>query len=307
MPRCLHPIRTLSGNSFPCGKCHNCRTNKRQEWSLRLQAEYEQQEDKTQCYFTAFTYAPEHQHVGMFKNADGIEEAWHYFEKSDLQKLIKRVRKHYAPKTIRYFAIGEYGDPENKKLESQHLPHYHVLFYGVPDNLDSFRAFLDKTWHYGRTSADPMSDADIHYCTKDMMKLDEIYQYHFPDGDVRNPFHLMSRRPGIGAAYALANADFYRNDGTHLRNYMLKSRGRKFKLPRYFRNLVFDDQMKFELSLQPLDKTPAPLNLMASFDCFHNKIVWIDDYSIDDRLTQKRQLQNVHYSNNKRKDPGRNI
>ena len=48
-------------------------------------------------------------------------------DKDELQRFFKRLRKNYPPKTIKYFACGEYGDKKKRA-------HYHAIIFGVGNN-----------------------------------------------------------------------------------------------------------------------------------------------------------------------------
>ena len=62
------------------------------------------------CFIT-LTYAPEHCPKDMSLNYE------------DFQLFMKRLRKRYTGKTIRFYMAGEYG-------ESFDRPHYHACIFG---------------------------------------------------------------------------------------------------------------------------------------------------------------------------------
>lgn len=125
---------------IPCGKCLGCRLDKAAEWGTR--GLLESQNWKNNCFIT-LTYNPE-----SLKSPQ--------LEKSDIQKFLKRLRKHYhgiekreykgkEDKPIRYFYSGEYG-PEKLR------PHFHVgIFNWRPKDL--------KFWRYNQWN-DPMYLSD---------------------------------------------------------------------------------------------------------------------------------------------------
>lgn len=93
----------------PCGRCVGCRLERSRQWAMRLMHEKQMHQDS--CFIT-LTYDDEHVPFG------GTLEPEHF------TRFIKRLRKRFPPKSIRYFHCGEYGD-ESKR------PHYHAILFGV--------------------------------------------------------------------------------------------------------------------------------------------------------------------------------
>lgn len=93
---------------LPCGRCIGCRLMRSQHWATRIVHEASLHEDN--CFIT-LTYNPEN------LPPDGG------LIKSDFQKFMKRLRKVYSHKKIRFYHCGEYGDKNNR-------PHYHAILFG---------------------------------------------------------------------------------------------------------------------------------------------------------------------------------
>jgi hypothetical protein len=93
---------------IPCGQCVGCRLDRSKEWALRCMHEASLHEENS---FITLTYNAEH-----LPPDAGLR-------KKDVQKFFKRLRKAIAPKKIRYYYCGEYGDKNNR-------PHYHILLFG---------------------------------------------------------------------------------------------------------------------------------------------------------------------------------
>lgn len=118
---CLHRIHLPDRGAVPCGRCVNCRKNKRQSWVYRLQAEADE------CPFSLFvtlTYDDEHIPTAMigedlFKTTVGV------VSKRDIQLFMKRLRKKYDQYRLRYFLTSEYGSQGGR-------PHYHMILFGFP-------------------------------------------------------------------------------------------------------------------------------------------------------------------------------
>lgn len=143
--------------------------------------------------------------------------------KRDLQLFIKSLRERLAPRRIRYFGCGEYGE-ENLR------PHYHVIIFGfVPDDLRDrfwsgkswqyFSDFLAKIWQRGRVTVSELTYRAAFYTAKYMQKF-------ISDDFAVKPFLLMSRRPGIGTIALEDDCDFFRDQ--------LYLNGRCLNIPRPF-------------------------------------------------------------------------
>lgn len=152
---CLKPVRLTKnldprvyprGIEVPCGKCMNCRIQRRREWTLRLTHELEYYQKAT---FLTLTYSDEY----LPLNPLGPIPASGTLRKTDLQKFWKRLRKtlskgslhgkYYGPhpiRRIRYYACGEYGDKNDR-------PHYHAIVFGInPEGSD--KASVMDAWPY---------------------------------------------------------------------------------------------------------------------------------------------------------------
>lgn len=73
-----------------------------------------------------------------------------YVSKLDLQRFLKRFRKHLSKHTdekIRYYAVGEYGPVHFR-------PHYHIiLYFNKQKTLSVYKDCLRKAWKFGRIDA----------------------------------------------------------------------------------------------------------------------------------------------------------
>lgn len=204
-------IDKTEGLPFPCGQCLACRINKRRQWTLRLLLEY-LEHDK--AAFVTLTYAPEN----LPFSERSLESGQGVLCKRDVQLFLKRLRKHFSGRLIRYYLAGEYG-PNNT-----HRPHYHLILFGVSaEELDSDWFYfagksgplrqnyirdtlLYQLWnrfgtvHVGEVTSDSISYT-AGYVTSKIVKKDD------PDG--RTPeFSLMSRMPGLGLS-AIAEISRY--------------------------------------------------------------------------------------------------
>lgn len=212
---CLSPKRLISkGNIMvPCGKCLECRIKKSEEWAYRIT--YESSLYENNCIIT-LTY-----------NDDNLPPGASLCLR-DLQLFVKRLRKSIAPKKIRYFACGEYGDRKGR-------PHYHIIIFDFkPTDLYFFcrdkkntllyrSPSIEKLWTKGFTSI-----GDVNF---DSAKYVAIYMQKPLKGKKR-PFVVMSRRPGIGKDSI--NPQWLLSDKMYLQ-------GKYLRLPRYFLDVLEKD------------------------------------------------------------------
>lgn len=144
---------------IPCGKCTGCRLKYSAEWATLLMLEKLYYPDD-ECWFITLTYDDAHLKIPeeveyiegekheTFKN-DGTWSGSLYEE--DVQKFIKRLRKHFPEKEIKYFYCGEYGTSTLPDGRPSLRPHYHLILFGCPfDAKEMYSNHLDQTfnrWH----------------------------------------------------------------------------------------------------------------------------------------------------------------
>ena len=192
---------------------------------------------------------------------------------------MKRLRKHYTPKTIRFFHSGEYGAKTNR-------PHYHALLFGhdfEDKRLHQERkhgslytsVILSKIWGKGFCSIGEVNYKTAAYCARYSMKkvtgdiADEHYKRVNPEtGEIYNvtpEYATMSRRPGIGDEWLdKFFSDVYPDDFVIIE-------GKKLKPPDFYDTRLERDNYKmYEKMMRgrkaknrknPADKTPARLKV----------------------------------------------
>lgn len=157
---------------FGCGQCTPCRINRRRLWTGRMLLEY--LEHPTSAFLT-LTYNNEYLPEDLC------------LQKRDVQNFLKRIREQIAPRKIRYYAAGEYGD-ENLR------PHYHLIVYGLsPLEVK----LVEKCWTYGFVKIGTVTPQSISYVSGYITKLQKN---HIILRELnRSPeFSLMSKDPGLG-------------------------------------------------------------------------------------------------------------
>lgn len=242
---CFHPTVLTDQKdrgktvSVPCGKCLACLGKLRKEWSFRIQQELK---GAASAHFITLTYSDEHNTGSLCKR--------------DIQLFLKRLRKHfnivlsddlpsyYTPIStgqslafkspqIRYYCVGEYGTKTFR-------PHYHLILFNLcTKNLE---LLITKTWDKGIVHVGTVTPSSIAYVTKYVITRDE---YHWEQE--QKPFALMSRRPGIGANYLATMRDYHKEG---FKNHVTLPGGEKQKLPRYYKDKIFNKHEKAYLSAQ---------------------------------------------------------
>lgn len=215
-----------------CGQCIGCRLDRSRAWALRCVHEAQQHEQNS---FLTLTYRDEDlPHGGTLV-------------KDHVQRFMKRLRKSIAPKKVRYYLVGEYGEKFSR-------PHYHVLLFGHRfDDCELWSVSkkgerlyqsekLNRLWGYGYCLSGDVTFESAAYCARYCLKKinGERQAEHYwrvcertgEAHEVVPEFVTMSRRPGIGKTwFDLYKSDVYPHD-TVVHN------GKKFRPPRYYDKLL---------------------------------------------------------------------
>lgn len=188
-------------------------------------------------YFVTLTYSPEH-----------LPSSGHV-EKRDCQLFIKRFRKYFAqrPDTasfrFKYFLVSEYGETFGR-------PHYHMLIFGNSSQRSHIVQALKECWKLCDpemfdfpSAVAPITPASINYVCKYTLNNLVIDDYD------KRTFLLCSK--GIGRDFLTPlMLDYLRKriDGLAMVN------GVRMPLPRYYRDEVYDDDMKFQMRIKQLEQ-----------------------------------------------------
>jgi hypothetical protein len=184
---------------LPCGRCIGCRLEKSRQWAVRMMHEASLYEEN--CFIT-LTYEK------MPPN-DSLN-------KKHFQDFMKRLRKAYGGRTIRYFHCGEYGENFGR-------PHYHAILFNLDFNDKKYWSIvngnkyytsekLNKIWGKGYCIIGSVSFDSAAYVARYVTKkiTGEAAFEHYTDFDretgeitrERDPeYATMSRRPGIGSVW----------------------------------------------------------------------------------------------------------
>ena len=245
---------TVKSLSLPCGQCVGCRLERSRQWAIRCMHEAQMH---TQNCFITLTYDDAHL---------PSDRSLHY---RDFQLFIKRLRKRYPGRRIRYYMAGEYGENFGR-------PHWHACIFGLDfddkklwkrtssNSLLYRSADLELLWPFGYSSIGDVTFESAAYVARYIMKkvtgknAAEHYQEIDPDtGEITNrtpEFTKMSLKPGIGYEwYKQYTADVYPHD-------YVVVRGKKVKPPKYYdKKYKIDNPYEFDELLYIREKS-AKLN-----------------------------------------------
>lgn len=191
------------GSAYGCGQCLPCRYNKRRIWSHRIMLE-------SLCHthnsFVTLTYNNESIPLVSSVATRAVHSS---LEPTHLRDFLKRLRYELEPLSVRFFAVGEYGDSSGRA-------HYHLCLFGYQTCLrlrtkrhfstgepDWFNCcpqcrLIGRKWGMGNVDLGELNPATAtytaEYTTKKMTKATD------PRLDGRHPeFSRQSLKPGIGA------------------------------------------------------------------------------------------------------------
>lgn len=185
----------------PCGQCRACRKLHATDWTTRIVHERSLWE---KAVFATLTYADE-----------ALPE-YNSLDSEEVRRFWKRLRKRIAPRRIKYYGCGEYGERNGR-------PHYHAIIFGVgPEE----REDLEACWPQGFVHCGVVSQASARYVCNYVGKsfsgelADEVY------GVRARPFQMVSQ--GLGLGYLWRNGAMLRRDMSCTVD------GKKVGLPRYY-------------------------------------------------------------------------
>lgn len=238
----------------PCGKCYNCRLQKRQAWCFRMQQELQ---SRPVAFFVTLTYSEENVPNKIYdrKHLDSYHtDNFQTLSKEDVSIFISTMQKQlrrrfYDPyisisgkkrngALVRYYIIGEYGD----KVHITHgtnRPHYHGIFYFPKGcSTEIAKDVLTSSWSLGIVDIQPVTFADINYVAKHQFKECKGNDYQRKHAPI---FATMSRsRGGLGVDYTKFVERRHPSRTTQL--YVLLN-GFRLALPQFYRKRLFPDKM----------------------------------------------------------------
>lgn len=218
----------------PCGKCLECRRNRRTSWRSRLLAEYYQASiDPTYpkvvsngrlvpaVYFITLTIKPEN-YEKISRDPAPVIRRW-----------LDNFRKHYG-RRFRYCIIPEYGDD---KHHTGRL-HFHGLLFGMRIDYTTFIKYSRK--HFGRCDIQLCrSAAACSYVSKYISKA--MLRDPVTHARVCNSRLFVSR--GFGLAFVRDHTFVDPNSGVA----SFRIGDRIYPCPRYVYNRITSEDFRHEL------------------------------------------------------------
>lgn len=237
---------------FPCRKCIPCLLHRQKAWVARLVEELRAHPFN---YFVTLTYNDD--------NVPVTEDGEMCFNKEHLIKLNRDMRERFQrglllnpveslilgspkylelPKDVkyRYYITSEYGPTTQR-------PHYHGVWYGLPESLALVEVLFRSLWPYGFVSVFPANEGAAGYISKYLVS-DGVGKdsYH---GNGMPPFALMSK--GLGKSYIDRMGEWHRANPKRM---YTQYHGSKGTMDRYLKHKIYPEEVLEEYSSEVLDK-----------------------------------------------------
>lgn len=217
-----------------CGRCFECRRQKRREWQVRLTEEIK------------------HNNTGLFVTLSFSEQALDEIEKKikwdksyyircneiaryAVRHFLERWRRKFK-KSVRHWLVTELGQRNTERV------HIHGLLF-----TEESKEVIEERWSYGNVwVGEFVNERTINYIVKYLSKSDGVHKNYVPK---------MFVSPGIGSGYidsVNAKRNVFRDDKTN--ETYVNRKGFKFGLPIYYRNKLYNDDEREKLWLNKLNE-----------------------------------------------------
>ena len=205
-------LKSDDGNicQLPCGRCLQCRIDKRNAWTDRLCFEI-----AGSCgSFVTLTYDDDHLPLDQSLHPEHVT------------KFFKRLRFNLplGHKKIKYYVVGEYGE-DSALIYGLGRCHYHAIICHLDPLLDA--KYVSKSWKFGFVKVLPAVRGSIRYTLKYMDKQFDKDDNEFINNRVLPPFAHMSK--GIGLDWLKNHSEFV----SQVNGYFVN--GKLRPLPRYYK------------------------------------------------------------------------
>lgn len=137
-----------NGVKSSCGYCFACKINRSNEWARRINYEAVDWPDNV---FLTLTYDDKFMLQNPTDSASTLRE---------IQLFLKRLRKNSGIKKMKYYAISDYGDL-NDRL------HYHIIIFGI----NYKNPAISKSWTKGFIKSKPLHPRNAYYVARYVSKI----------------------------------------------------------------------------------------------------------------------------------------
>ncbi len=245
---------------IPCRHCEECYSQMRLEWISRATAEMQLH---SKALYITLTYRDYNDGetilppVAEMVTEEGEILRHHTLRYRDFQLFMKRLRKKFPERKIRFMVCGEYGS-------RTYRPHYHAIIYGIdvvdfsdmlPHNRNKHGDILfssvelDNIWQLGYTLTGSADNGTIAYVAGYVAKkftavrTKDWYDYT----NIVPPFIHSSNRPGLGSEYIQTKFDRFNNEYDYMMLPALNDRSTPTKIKLWtsaknkYKNSVYND------------------------------------------------------------------
>jgi len=248
-----------------CGKCMECKKQKKRQWQVRLQEEirhdkrgqfvtlsfndeelakletdYDEQEIITGIRKTiTLSNGKQRNYYNKQKVKTKNKLQGYELDNAVVKKAVRRFLERWRKenkKSVKHWLVTELGQKKTERI------HVHGILF-----TDKTTEEIEKIWKYGKVwIGEYTNEKTINYIVKYVSKTDKQHPNY-------NSITLCS--PGIGSNYINrmdSNNNKYKGDKT---NETYKTRqGIKLNLPIYYRNKIYTEEEREKLWIQKLDK-----------------------------------------------------
>ena len=173
-----------------CGQCLGCRLDYSRMWAMRIVHEASLYEYTGGNSFVTLTYRDM-----LDCDLEQCEKQLYVpddfsLHKSHFQKFMKRLRKAFPDREIRYFYAGEYGKKCKHGIDLERVgcplcntgrPHFHAALFNITfDDLEAYQSDgavtrytspkLEKIWGYGFVDVADLTFSSAAYISKYILK-----------------------------------------------------------------------------------------------------------------------------------------
>lgn len=208
-----------------CGKCIECRKERKREWRIRMSEELK---NNRKALFVTLTFSPKEMDTlanELFKKTSLNYEEENELAKTAVRRFLERIRK-VTGKSRKHWLITEKGEDYDRI-------HLHGIMW--------CEDYLVRTqWKYGFIYIGQyVNDKTINYITKYILKEDEKH---------RGFQGKIMASPGIGAGYENGeNAKRNRFKGEHTNEMYKLNNGIELPLPKYYHDKIYTEEEREKL------------------------------------------------------------